>query len=317
MKMKKYMDIQRMHDNWTDIFNVGDEIWIEEKIDGANCGIRYDSENDKLVAQSRNRILEVGQDDLRGFGTFVERLNANPEQKRVMVEEIFEGRNDLILFGEWACKHTITYPDDVYNKMYCYDMYDMSKEAYLPQDEVYTKITMWVGMVPLNTAPVFYEGVFIDWEHINKFIGRSNLGGSPSGEGIVIKNQTRLNDPDYKRPFYIKIVTEQFKEVQKSNKVKKSVDPSELAAEAANIDLAKTIITEARVRKILNKFIDEGILREGWDQTDMPIVSKNLGKRIIEDCIKEEPQIVEQVTNFSKLASKISIAIARTIVLGR
>lgn len=89
MEMKKYMDIQRMHDKWFDVINVGDEIWIEEKIDGAICGIRYDKENDRLVAQSRKRILETGQDDLRGFGAFVERLNANSEWKNAMIEEIF------------------------------------------------------------------------------------------------------------------------------------------------------------------------------------------------------------------------------------
>ena len=318
MEMKKFMDIQRMRDEWFDVIDVGDEIWIEEKIDGANCGIRYDKENNKLVAQSRKRILEIGQDDLRGFGAFVERLNANSEWKNAMIEKIFGGSDQITLFGEWAVKHTITYPESVYKNMYCYDMYDEYKGEYLPQETVYTRVGKCMDMgVPLLLAPVFYTGPFMNWENINEFVGKTMLDASPTGEGIVIKNQARLNDPNNRKPFYIKIVTEQFKEVQKSNKAKKELDPTKLAAEAANMDLAKTIVTEARVRKILNKLVDENILREDWDETDMPIVAKNLSKRIIEDCIKEENDTVVQIEGFGKCANKICMPIAKEIAMGK
>lgn len=318
MEMKKFMDIQRMRDEWNDIFSVGDEIWIEEKIDGANAAIRYDKENDRLVAQSRKRILKTGQDDLRGFGAFVERLNANERWKAVLIEDIFGGRCDLVLFGEWLVSHTIGYPDAAYKHMYCYDMYNLSKEMYLPQEEVYHKVSVAMNKnVPLRLAPVFYKGPFINWEHVNEFVGKSELDASPTGEGCIIKNQTRLNDPDNKKPFYIKIVTEQFKEVQKSNKVKKALDPTKLAADAANMELTRTIVTEARVRKILNKLVDENILRENWDETDMPIVAKNLSKRIIEDCIKEENDTVVKIEGFGKTANKVCMGIAKEIIFGK
>lgn len=318
MEMKKFMDIQRMRDEWFDVIDVGDEIWIEEKIDGANCGIRYDKENNKLVAQSRKRILEVGQDDLRGFGAFVERLNANSEWKNAMIENIFGGSDQITLFGEWVVKHTIAYSNDIYKNMYCYDMYDEYKGEYLPQEKVYSRVGKCMDMgVPLRLAPVFYTGPFMSWEHIDEFVGKSMLDASPVGEGIICKNMARLNDPNNRRPFYIKIVTAEFKEVQKSNKAKKDLDPTKLAAEAANMDLAKTIVTEARVRKILNKLVDEGILREDWDETDMPIVAKNLSKRIIEDCIKEENDTVVQIEGFGKCANKICMSIAKEIVLGK
>jgi hypothetical protein len=315
MEMKKFMDIQRMRDEWNDIFSVGDEIWIEEKIDGANCGIRYDKKNDKLVAQSRKRILEAGQDDLRGFGAFVERLNANSEWKNAMIEKVFGGSDQITLFGEWAVKHTIAYPESVYKNMYCYDMYDEYKGEYLPQETAYMRVGGCMDMgVPLRLAPVFYIGSFMNWENINEFVGKTRLDAFPTGEGIVIKNQTRLNDPDNKKPFYVKIVTEQFREVQKSNKAKKELDPTKLAADAANMELTRTIVTEARVRKILNKLVDEGILRENWDETDMPIVAKNLSKRIVEDCIKEENDTVIQIENFGKAANKVCMGIAKEII---
>ena len=316
MEMKKFMDIQRMRDEQFDVIDVGDEIWIEEKIDGANCGIRYDKENNKLVAQSRKRVLEIGQDDLRGFGAFVERLNANSKWKNAMIENIFGGSDQITLFGEWACSHTIQYPNSVYKNMYCYDMYDEYKGEYLPQEKVYSRVGKCMDMnVPLRLAPVFYTGPFMSWEHVNEFVGKSMLDASPVGEGIVCKNMARLNDPNNRRPFYIKIVTAEFKEVQKSNKAKKDLDPTKLAADAANMDLAKTIVTEARVRKILNKLVDEGILREDWDETDMPIVAKNLSKRVIEDCIKEENDTVVQIEGFGKCANKICMPIAKEIAL--
>lgn len=317
MEIKKYMDIQRMRDDWQNIFSIGDEIWIEEKIDGANCGIRYDKENNKLIAQSRKRILEIGQDDLRGFGAFVETLNANSEWKNAIIEEVFNGSDQITLFGEWLVPHTIKYLDAAYKRMYCYDMYNLETGEYLPQSDVYRKTrAAYEKGVPFCVAPIFYNGPFISWEHVNSFVGRTSspLEASPTGEGIVIKNQTRLNDPDNKKPFYVKIVTEQFKEVQKSNKVKKELDPTKLAADAVNMELTRTIVTEARVRKILNKLVDEGILRENWDETDMPIVAKNLSKRIVEDCIKEENDTVIQIENFGKAANKVCMGIAKELI---
>jgi len=320
MEMKKYMDIERMKDGWTDIIAVGDKIWIEEKIDGANCGIRYDKENDKLVAQSRKRILEIGQDDLRGFGAFVERLNANSEWKDAIIKEIFGGSDNLVLFGEWLVPHTIKYLNDAYKKMYCYDMYNLETEEYLPQFDVYHKVKNAVRKgVPLCGAPIFYIGPFVSWEHVNNFVGKTSemLGASPCGEGIVIKNQSRLNDPNSRKPFYIKIVTEQFKEVQKSNRAKKEIDPNAAAQLEADMALTKEIVTEARVRKMLNKFVDEAILSEDWSIADMKIIAQNLSKRIIEDCIKEEKETVEKIGSFSKTANKVCMGIAKSIAMSR
>lgn len=52
MKHKKFMDIERLNTNFVEGFRTGDEIYIEEKIDGANAAIRYDSETDTVICQS-------------------------------------------------------------------------------------------------------------------------------------------------------------------------------------------------------------------------------------------------------------------------
>lgn len=81
--------------------------------------------------------------------------------------------------------------------------------------------------------------------------------------------------------------------------------------------LAETIVTEARVRKLLNKFVDEDILPENWSLEEMPIIAKNLTKAVYEDCVKEEPETVKQIDNFGKVANGIAMKLARNIASER
>ena len=55
--------------------------------------------------------------------------------------------------------------------------------------------------------------------------------------------------------------------------------------------IVETIATRARVEKNLNKLIDEGIIAEGYD---MSTIAKNICKEVYNDCVKEEPETVEQ-----------------------
>ena len=66
MKHKKFMDIERLNTSFVEGFRTGDEIYIEEKIDGVNAAIRYDSETDTVICQSRKKILDE-ENNLRGF----------------------------------------------------------------------------------------------------------------------------------------------------------------------------------------------------------------------------------------------------------
>lgn len=63
---KKFMDIQRIKPEYANGFSVDDYIVIQEKIDGCNAAIRYDTETDTIVAQSRKNILGISN-NLRGF----------------------------------------------------------------------------------------------------------------------------------------------------------------------------------------------------------------------------------------------------------
>lgn len=298
---KKFMDIERLKDGYAQGFNVGDHIVIQEKIDGANCAIRYDSETDTVVAQSRKNILNLSN-SLRGFWEWSQTLNKETVKAAL--------GDNLVLFGEWLVPHSIKYPEEKYNHAYFYDVYDTSTETYLPQSDVKNIISK----LNLIYVPVFYDGEFISWEHAMNFVGKTEFGGE-YGEGIVLKNQDRLTDRTNRFPFYVKIVGEQFTET-KGHKVK-VVDPDKLKSLEENKALAATIVTEARIAKILNKFVDEGILPSDWGAKEMPIVAKNLTKAVYEDCIKEEPEIVKQIADFGKTANSISMQIARNIMNNR
>lgn len=213
--------------------------------------------------------------------------------------------DNLVLFGEWLVFHTVKYPDERYNHFYAFDVYDTDRERYLTQTEAMT-IASKLG---LTYVPIFYEGEFISWEHCISFVGKTNLGGE-YGEGIVVKNQSRLNDPNNRQPFYLKIVGEKFSET-KGHKIKQ-VDPKKLKQQEEVIALVETVVTEARVTKILNKFVDEGILPENWGAIDMPIVARNLTKAVYEDCMKEESDTVSQIPNFGKYANGVCMKIARS-----
>ena len=299
MTHKKFMDIERIKESNITGFNKGDHIVIQCKIDGANAAIRYDSATDTIIAQSRKQILN-SDNNLRGFYEWSQTLN------KELVKSVL--RDNLIAFCEWLVPHTIAYPNDKYNHAYFYDVYDTSTGQYLPQNEVKDI----VDKLNLTYVPIFYEGEFISWEHCMSFVGRTDLGGE-MGEGIICKNQTRLNNPNTRSPFYLKIVGEKFTET-KGQKHVKVVDPEKLKSMEENKALAETIVTEARIAKLLNKFVDEGILPEDWGAKEMPIVAKNLTKAVYEDCVKEESDTVKQIGNFGKVANGIAMQIARNIM---
>ena len=59
----------------TEGFEVGDIIQISEKLDGANASIRYDAENNSLVAFSRKQELNFNN-TFTGFWNYVQTLDA-------------------------------------------------------------------------------------------------------------------------------------------------------------------------------------------------------------------------------------------------
>lgn len=301
--MKHYMDILAMKEKYTGICAPGDMIELQEKVDGANFSFRYDAETDSVKAFSRKNELSASN-TLRGAYDFVLRLDKD------LVKSVLG--TQYILFGEWLVKHTVVYPDEAYCKMYAFDVWDAENERWMPQDFA-KEVSAALGV---TYVPVFYIGPFVSWEHIHSFVGQTRLGGD-HGEGVVVKNLTRLNDPDNHLPFYTKIVGEKFRE-SKGHRDGKVIDPAKIAAREAAMALTETIVTMARVEKTLHKFVDEGILPEDWDEKDMKTIAKNLPGAIYYDCVKEESDVVEAVGElFGKMCGSVAMKLARTILSSR
>ena len=297
--MKKYKDIERLKDKYAPAFKVGEHITITEKIDGANASIVVNEDGTLTACSRRNELNQ--NNTLQGFYDFVQTLDAS------IVSAALTSR--YILFGEWLVKHTIRYPEDKMKQFYVFDVYDTETEQYMPWD--FTKqIAEFIG---LKTVPLFYDGPFISWEHIYSFVGKTEMGGEPTGEGVVIKSQDRLDNKFSGTPEYVKIVAKEFSEVHQS-KPQKEIDPAKVAAKQAAEDLAATIVTARRVEKSIQKLVEDGIVPEDWDEKSLGVIAKHLPRAVYNDCVKEEPETVAQIENFGKICGSLTMKLAREVV---
>lgn len=284
-------------------FEIGDHIQITTKIDGANASIAWDKTTNKLEIFSRTNLLSP-TNDLRGFYNYIK----TQVEPKLHLNEFSE----IVIFGEWCIPHTCQYNKEWYNKWRVYDIWDKTKGNYWNQNNV----KLFCDKMGLEYIEVLYDGPFVSWDHCRSFIGKSTAYG-PQQEGVVIKNQTKLDNDEVRFPKYIKIVDEKFKETMTSKKEKKPVDPSVIAAREAAAALAATVVTEARVKKIILKLVDEGILPENLEPKDMGLVMKHLPKRVYEDIAKEESEVLESLAeNAGKCLAAETAKVARKIVVG-
>ena len=287
----------------TGAFEPGDIIQITTKIDGANASIAYDETTGKLEVFSRTNLLDQ-PGALRGFYDYVK---ADVEPKTDW--SIYK---DFVFFGEWCVGHTCKYDSTWYNKWRVYDIWCKSAGCYVSQERV--KATC--KQLGLEYIEELYYGPFINWDHCRIFLNKSIAYG-PEQEGIVIKNQSKLGKEDNRAPIYLKIVNEKFKESQHSKKEKKPIDPAAEAAKSEAAKLAAAIVTEARVRKLILKLVDDGKLPTELQLKDMGAVMKLLPKLVFDDCLKEEPYAVKLLgAHAGKFISAEAAKHARKIVIG-
>lgn len=306
--MKHFVDISRLKTG-TEInvsndgaFQIGDHIVIQTKIDGANSSVRW--EDGKIKCFSRKQEL-TPTNTLRGFWGYVQNLPI----------EAFKIYPNYIFFAEWLIPHSIKYNDECYNQWYVYDIYDTVNERYLTQAHV----KVWCEKFGMNYVETLYDGEFTGWDNVKNFLHSSKVYGDIQ-EGIVIKHQEKLSkdevENDY-NPSYIKIVNTEFAEIKIHNHVQKVADPQKLQAQTHAMEVMATIVTENRVRKEINKMIDEGLLPSALTERDMGIIAKNLPKRIMDDCLKEEKDIVLEAGEFAgKASNKYVMKFAKKFVLG-
>ena len=286
-------------------FVPGDHVQVTEKIDGANSSITYDPGMRHIDCFSSNKQVSE-KDGFRGFWEFVSSLTD-------AATEAFQAHPSYLCFGEWEVPHTMTYNEEAYNRWYLYDILDKESGLYLPQE----KVRAFADESGLDYIHAIYDGAFQSWEHVQSLLSTPSSYGDVM-EGIVIKNQDRLNSPD--APFYLKIVNDEFKETKIRNHMKKidgtlEAERKHQADEAT--ELVSDIVTMARIRKLILKMVDEGMLPNEITPEHMGIIAKNLPRKVFEDCVKEEKEIVDAAGKQAmKACSKITMGLARKLILG-
>ncbi len=142
---------------------LGRKIVIEEKIDGANTAISFDSDG-TLLLQSRGHYLDGGYGE-RHYNFLKQWANT--------YKDIFYSAlgSRFIMYGEWMyAKHTVFY-DALPNYFMEFDIFDREREVFLSTAER-KKLTDKMGIV--SSVPVLAEGVFKSKEEILKYLGNSN-----------------------------------------------------------------------------------------------------------------------------------------------
>lgn len=303
--MKHYIEIQKVRETDvivddtltlpknTDAFKPGDIISITEKIDGANSSIYYDAQEDRLRCFSSRNELDFSN-QLRGFLTFVQMMDKEP----------FAKYPEYIFFGEWLVKHSVIYDENNYNKWYLFSVYDTQTGHWLPQSFV----KQFAEEFGFQYVHELYYGEFVSWEHCISFADTPSYGEQQ--EGIVIKNQTALEEN--RGPHILKYVNPSFKETQKRNHRQKLEDPNKIKEKQVAEEYMRMIVTDARVMKMFHKLIDEGIIPEQFSLEDMKMVARNLPRRVYEDCVKEEMEILQKAGEHGgKLCNKVTMEIIK------
>lgn len=288
--MKHFMDIERLKPAYVENFFIGENIVIQEKIDGSNSS--FDIVNGEIRAYSRRQELN-SENTLNGFYNFVQALDFG-KLNQVIGEK-------YIIFGEWLTPHKVKYPEDKYRKFYMFDVYDKEQKQYL----AYPYVRHFADLLGLTMVPVFYTGPFTGWDLVKQYVGKTELGASPCGEGVVCKT----TDPTHivkgsdsgRMPAFIKVVSDEFSEIQKV----KTIDFEKVAKREADMAIVETIVNERRVEKCFSKLIDYGDIPADWDEKTMGLIAKILPKEIYNDCVKEENETVQSVENFGKYCSAI------------
>lgn len=188
---KTYPKVHRLGKEETDGLLEHDVI-VQEKVDGANISI-FQHEG-KLRCGTRTRMLPEDE----SFNGFQEAVQAN-----FRLAMYFSRNPDHILYGEWLVRHTITYPEEAYRKIYLFDIYDGDNEKWLSQEEVKEE----AEFLGLEYPHIFATGKMTE-DEINEFVGKSAI--APAGEGVVLKVSDFVNK--FGDHAYAKVVHQKFKE---------------------------------------------------------------------------------------------------------
>lgn len=274
---KKYPKIHRLGKEETDGI-LDYEVIVQEKVDGANASIFW--HDGEVRCGTRTRMLP--KDD--SFNGFQEAVRANE-----LIHPFLEANQDLILYGEWLVRHTITYNEEAYKKFYLFDVAHLGENGDVIGWATQPTVEETAKSLGLEYPHIFAIGK-MDEALIKEYVGQSAI--APAGEGVVLKSGLFVNK--FGDHCYAKVVHQKFKEANAivfGGNNKNSETYWEMY-------VVNKYCTTARVRKIAQKL--QGQTEERLDFKHTPQVAGTC----YHDLITEEAwEIVKKVPklDFKKL----------------
>jgi len=159
-------------------------IVVEEKIDGANSGIRFDGAG-ALWLQSRGHFLTGGVRE-KHFNLFKQWATAHAP----VFLEVLSDRYSL--YGEWLyAKHTVYY-DRLPHYFLEFDVLDHERDCFLSTAE---RRALLAGL-PIVSVPVLYEGPGLTLKHLTDLVGKSAYKSPTWRDNLRKTAEERNVDPD-------------------------------------------------------------------------------------------------------------------------
>jgi len=271
VSFKKFIDIERLghEDNKDILLYPEDTLVVEEKVDGGNGSFWL--EDDGIHFGSRNRDLTAAN-DWKTFAHLRKQLLIQLEEQQnnnIMINP------DYIYYFEWMSRHTINYtraPNVI--------GFDIRLKRAINSDEC----GLFLGRdareqefkrLNIENVPCVWRGTVKEFKllEINSLIPKSKYFDG-FAEGVVIKNYCRKH-PHGNYQLYAKLVREEFKEDNKA------VFGSVRNPKSDTSQIIEEFCTEARIRKAVYHFLDEG------EKLGLSLMSK-VPHYVIKDFMKEE-----------------------------
>lgn len=157
---------------------------LEEKVDGANCGISFEQDG-RLLLQSRGHYLNGGYGE-KQFDLL--KLWANTYRSRLF--ELLKTR--YIMYGEWLyAKHTVYY-DELAHYFMEFDLFDKERKIFLSTTQ---RRRLLKEASFIISVPVLYEGKLKSMEEMLSFLDNSRFKSEHSGS--VLEEQCRQSGLSY------------------------------------------------------------------------------------------------------------------------
>jgi RNA ligase len=139
----------------------GRHVVIEEKVDGANAGLRF-ADDGRVLLQSRGHFLTGGPRE-RHFALF--KTWASAHQR-----DLFEALGTrFVMYGEWLyARHTVFY-DRLPHYLMEFDILDTETGDFL---STHARAARLAGL-PIAPVRVLYEGPAQSIEHLRSLLGRT------------------------------------------------------------------------------------------------------------------------------------------------